>query len=47
MIHGNPSGIDAATTGATTHFGLLKSQPLQPLPIDLQGYLVIADSGQE
>ncbi|WP_436630020.1 mevalonate kinase [Latilactobacillus sakei] len=47
MIHGNPSGIDTATTGATTPLWFVKGQPLQPLPIDLQGYLVIADSGQK
>nr|WP_311133676.1 mevalonate kinase [Latilactobacillus curvatus] len=47
LIHGNPSGIDAATTGATTPLWFVKGQPLQPLPINLKGYLVIADSGQK
>ncbi|KRM22242.1 mevalonate kinase [Latilactobacillus graminis] len=47
LIHGNPSGVDAATAGATTPLWFVKGQPLQPLPINLQGYLVIADSGQK
>ncbi|KRL62105.1 mevalonate kinase [Latilactobacillus fuchuensis] len=47
MIHGNPSGIDAATTGATTPLWYVKGQQPQPLPINLNGYLVIADSGQK
>lgn len=47
LIHGNPSGIDAATTGATTPLLYVKGQQPQPLPINLNGYLVIADSGQK
>ncbi|KRN29498.1 mevalonate kinase [Lactobacillus selangorensis] len=45
VIHGNPSGLDAATAAATAPVLFRRGQPLQTLPISLHAYLVIADSG--
>lgn len=45
ITHGNPSGMDAATTSATAPIWFVKGQQSQHLPINTSGYLVIADSG--
>lgn len=45
IIHGQPSGLDAATASADTPVWFIKGQTPQPLPFHLNGYLVIADSG--
>lgn len=45
IIHGHPSGLDAATASAETPVWFIKGQTPQPLPFHLNGYLVIADSG--
>lgn len=45
IIHGHPSGLDAATASAETPVWFIKGETPQPLPFHLNGYLVIADSG--
>ncbi|HFR3976148.1 TPA: mevalonate kinase [Streptococcus suis] len=45
IAHGNPSGIDAATTSGKSPVFFIKYQPIQPLELKLQAYLVVADTG--
>ncbi|HFR3343067.1 TPA: mevalonate kinase [Streptococcus suis] len=45
IAHGNPSGIDAATTSGKSPIYFVKNQPIQPLALNLQAYLVVADTG--
>jgi mevalonate kinase len=45
ITHGNPSGMDAATTSATAPIWFVKGHQSHDLPINTSGYLVIADSG--
>ena len=45
VIHGNPSGLDAATDNAQVPLWFVKNQPLRPIALNLQGYLIIADTG--
>lgn len=45
IIHGKPSGLDAATTSAKTPIWFVKGQVPQAFDFQTQGYLVIADSG--
>lgn len=45
IAHGNPSGIDAATTSGKFPIYFVKNQPIQPLALNLQAYLVVADTG--
>lgn len=45
IAHGNPSGIDAATTSGKSPIYFVKNQPIQPLSLNLQAYLVVADTG--
>lgn len=45
IAHGNPSGIDAATTSGKSPIYFVKNQPIQPLTLNLQAYLVVADTG--
>ncbi|MGQ7355911.1 mevalonate kinase [Streptococcus suis] len=45
IAHGNPSGIDAATTSGKFPIYFVKNQPIQPLTLNLQAYLVVADTG--
>lgn len=45
ITHGNPSGMDAATTAASQPVWFTKGQPIQSTSINLDGELVIADSG--
>ncbi|MFD1317396.1 mevalonate kinase [Loigolactobacillus zhaoyuanensis] len=45
ITHGDPSGMDAATTSATAPIWFVKGQASYNLPINLDGNLVIADSG--
>ncbi|MFH0396008.1 mevalonate kinase [Streptococcus sp. A34] len=45
IAHGNPSGIDAATTSGKFPIYFVKNQPIQPLSLNLQAYLVVADTG--
>ncbi|HEL2058085.1 TPA: mevalonate kinase [Streptococcus suis] len=46
IAHGNPSGIDAATTSGTTPIYFKKDQPIQPLALHLDAFLVVADTGK-
>lgn len=45
IAHGNPSGIDTATTSGTSPVYFIKDVPIEPLDLDLQAYLVVADTG--
>lgn len=45
IIHGNPSGIDVATTSADKPIWFLGGQQPVTIPFHLHGYLVVADSG--
>ena len=45
ITHGNPSGIDAATAGSTLPVYFIPGQPIQTIPININGTLIIADSG--
>ncbi|MEG3310065.1 mevalonate kinase [Streptococcus sp. SS-4456] len=45
IAHGNPSGIDAATTSGKSPVFFIKQQPIQPLELKLHAYLVVADTG--
>lgn len=45
VIHGSPSGMDAATTSSSAPIWFVKGQASYNLPINLKGNLVIADSG--
>lgn len=47
VIHQNPSGIDVATTSSYQPLYFIKDQPPQALTVNLNGYLVIADSGEK
>nr|WP_218841957.1 mevalonate kinase [Lacticaseibacillus absianus] len=44
-IHGNPSGLDAATTSATAPQWFVRGQAPQPIAFPTSGALVIADTG--
>ena len=45
IAHGNPSGIDAATTSGKSPVFFIKNQPMEPLELKLSAYLVVADTG--
>ena len=45
IAHGNPSGIDAATTSGKSPVFFIKNQPMEPLELELSAYLVVADTG--
>lgn len=45
VTHRNPSGLDAATVAATHPLWFVKGAPGQPLPMNLNATLVIADTG--
>lgn len=44
-IHGNPSGLDAATVSAKAPIWFVRGRRLQTVPIAQNGFLVIADTG--
>lgn len=46
IAHGNPSGVDTATTSGQVPVYFVKNQPIVPLPIQLDAYLIVADTGQ-
>ena len=46
IAHGNPSGVDTATTSGKQPVFFIKGQPIQPLRIQLDAYLVVGDSGK-
>jgi len=45
ITHGNPSGIDAATSSSEVPIWLIPHEATLQIPFHLSGYLVIADSG--
>ncbi|HEL1748459.1 mevalonate kinase [Streptococcus suis] len=45
IAHGNPSGVDAATTSGKSPVFFIKHQSIEPLELKLQAYLVVADTG--
>ena len=46
IAHGNPSGIDAATTSGKQPVFFIKGQVIEPLNLHLDAYLVVGDSGK-
>ncbi|KRN62788.1 mevalonate kinase [Pediococcus inopinatus] len=44
-IHGNPSGLDAATVSAKAPIWFIRGRRLQTVPITKNAFLVIADTG--
>lgn len=46
IAHGNPSGVDAATTSGKHPVFFIKDQVIEPLYIHLEAYLVVGDSGK-
>lgn len=45
ITHGNPSGMDAATVSSSTPVWFVSGHPIRSTPVNLDGALVIADSG--
>ncbi|HEL1766050.1 TPA: mevalonate kinase [Streptococcus suis] len=45
IAHGNPSGIDAATTSGKSPVFFIKHQPIEPFELKLHAHLVVADTG--
>jgi mevalonate kinase len=45
IIHGKPSGLDSATASASHPIWFKKDGTIKPLPINVDAYLVISDSG--
>lgn len=45
IAHGNPSGIDTATTSGKFPIYFVKKQPIQSLKIALDAVLIVADTG--
>ena len=46
IVHGNPSGIDVATIVGEKPLYFIKGLDFQPFDFNLDGYLIVADSGQ-
>ncbi|KRL04222.1 mevalonate kinase [Liquorilactobacillus oeni DSM 19972] len=44
-MHGNPSGLDAATAASANPIWMIKDYALTPIPIKMDGCLLICDSG--
>ncbi|WP_412990352.1 mevalonate kinase [Pediococcus siamensis] len=44
-IHGNPSGLDAATAGSRVPIWFIRGRRPQAIPINQKAYLIIADTG--
>lgn len=45
IIHGKPSGLDSATASANNPIWFKKDGTIKPLPINVDAYLIIGDSG--
>lgn len=45
IAHGNPSGIDAAATSGVYPIYFVKGQPFQAFPLNIDAYLLVADTG--
>ncbi|MGY3724642.1 mevalonate kinase [Granulicatella balaenopterae] len=46
IAHGNPSGVDTATTSGTCPIIFKKFQPITPFEIKMKAILIVADTGQ-
>ncbi|MCB5025247.1 mevalonate kinase [Streptococcus mutans] len=46
IVHGNPSGIDTVTTSGKSPVFFVKDQPIEQLSINMDAYLIVADTGQ-
>ena len=46
IAHGNPSGIDTITTSGKSPVFFVKDQPIEQLSINMDAYLIVADTGQ-
>lgn len=46
IAHGNPSGVDAATASGKQPVFFIRNQPIEPVVLALDAYLVVADTGQ-
>lgn len=47
IIHGNPSGIDAAVISSETPLYYIKGMLFIPFELKIDGYLIVADTGRE
>lgn len=47
IVHGNPSGIDVNTVAYNKPLYYIKGEEFKVFPIDLEAYLLIADSGKK
>lgn len=47
IVHGNPSGIDARVTSSDAPIFYKKNQFFEPFPINISGYLIVADTGKK
>lgn len=45
IAHGNPSGIDAAATSGKNPLYFIKGAPFEDFPLNIDAYLVVADTG--
>ena len=46
IAHDNPSGIDTVTTSGKSPVFFVKDQPIEQLSINMDAYLIVADTGQ-
>lgn len=46
IVHGNPSGLDAAIISSETGLYYIKGMPFVPFDFKLDAYLVVADTGE-
>lgn len=47
IVHGNPSGIDAAIVGGERALYYIKGKPFVPFEFNLDAYIVVGDTGRE
>lgn len=47
IVHGNPSGIDAAVVGGERTLYYIKGMPFIPFEFNLNAFLVVGDTGRE
>lgn len=45
VTHNNPSGLDATTSASDNPIWLIRNKEITPIPINLDAYLLISDSG--
>lgn len=46
IAHGNPSGIDTATTSGKSPVYFIKGNPIETMTVDMDAVLIVADTGQ-